>query len=154
MVDYRKQENWRGQLKHIRLKCLDCCADSIKLVRECHIYTCPLWPFRFGQGPRTAGKKLYDFPDPKVFEIENPHEATDYAGTIPVDDASCTSDPLPEAIHGRKDPDPYQDKGEADSDGKNGVGGGAGGPGPGHVQADNGKRPSRAGERIDNPLGW
>ena len=53
-TDYRKRENWTTPVKAIRRKCLDCCAGSRKLVRECHIYTCPLWPFRLGKRPETV----------------------------------------------------------------------------------------------------
>ena len=84
-VDYRKPENWIGQLKAIRLKCLDCCAGSEKMIRECHNYGCSLWPFRFGVRPETARDRLSTFPDPKVFEIDDPQEATDYAGLVPVE---------------------------------------------------------------------
>ena len=58
---------------------------SPKLVRECHIYGCSLWPYRFGKRPRTVGKKLYDFPDPSIFEIDDPQEATDHGGKVPVE---------------------------------------------------------------------
>jgi len=64
-VDYRKRENRTTPVKAIRKKCLDCCAGSSlpaprssrqagKLVRECHIFTCPLWPFRLGKRPETV----------------------------------------------------------------------------------------------------
>ena len=83
-VDYRKAENWPGPLKAIRLKCLDCCADYRKVVRECHIFGCSLWPYRMGKRPQTVGDKLNDFPEAKVFDIEDPDQATDYAGKVPV----------------------------------------------------------------------
>lgn len=84
-IDYRKPQNWNSAFKSIRKKCLDCCADSPKSVRECHVYSCPLWPYRFGKKPRTVGKKLYAFPDPTIFEIDDPQEATDYGGKVPVE---------------------------------------------------------------------
>ena len=73
-TDYRKPDNWTTPSKAIRRNCLDCVADSQKLVRECHIYTCPLWTYRLGHRPRNVEAKLYDFPDAQVFEIENPEE--------------------------------------------------------------------------------
>lgn len=38
-------------LKAMRAKCLDCCCDNLKEVRECHINDCALWPYRFGKLP-------------------------------------------------------------------------------------------------------
>lgn len=34
--------------KAIKLKCLDCAGDSPKEVTLCHLFSCPLWPFRIG----------------------------------------------------------------------------------------------------------
>jgi len=39
-------------IKAIRLKCLDCTAGQPKIVRECHINDCPLWPYRMGRRPK------------------------------------------------------------------------------------------------------
>ena len=82
-TDRRKPENWTGPLKAIRLKCLDCTCGQTGLVRECQIFTCSLWPFRLGKRPKTAGKRLYDFSNPAVVEIQNPIEASDAAGNLP-----------------------------------------------------------------------
>ena len=38
----------RSPLKAIRAKCMSCSGDSFKEVRECHLVSCPLWPFRSG----------------------------------------------------------------------------------------------------------
>lgn len=38
-------------LKAIRAKCLDCCCDNTREVRECPITSCPIWPFRMGKKP-------------------------------------------------------------------------------------------------------
>lgn len=46
----------RSPLKAIRLKCLDCSADSAKEVQLCPIEDCPLWPYRFGKRPGTAAR--------------------------------------------------------------------------------------------------
>lgn len=42
-------------LRAIRLKCLDCCCQQIVEVRNCHITSCELWPFRMGKNPNRAG---------------------------------------------------------------------------------------------------
>lgn len=34
--------------KAIKLKCLDCGGGSPKEVTLCHLFDCPLWPFRTG----------------------------------------------------------------------------------------------------------
>lgn len=86
-VDYRERENWTTPVKAIRRKCMDCCAGSRKLVRECHIYTCPLWPFRLGKRPKTVESELCSFPDKSVFHTADPLEATDVAGRVSVDGA-------------------------------------------------------------------
>lgn len=39
-------------LKAIRRSCIECTAGSRKLVAECNIPRCPLWPFRFGRNPK------------------------------------------------------------------------------------------------------
>jgi len=35
----------------LRLKCLDCCNDSVQEVRLCTAVDCPSWPFRMGRNP-------------------------------------------------------------------------------------------------------
>lgn len=35
----------------VRAKCLDCCCDQQVEVRECHIITCAIWPYRMGRQP-------------------------------------------------------------------------------------------------------
>jgi len=46
-------------LKAARAKCLDCSGGSGQEVKFCPVENCPLWPFRFGQRPKTAqGKGL------------------------------------------------------------------------------------------------
>lgn len=42
-------------LQAIRAHCLECCADSPKEARECHLTGCHLWNFRLGHNPRRAG---------------------------------------------------------------------------------------------------
>lgn len=60
------------QLKAIRAKCKECSGGSPKAVKYCPMdgvnsARCPLWPFRFGVGPRTAAKKYgREFLDPKA----------------------------------------------------------------------------------------
>lgn len=43
-------------IKAIRAKCLDCSANQIVEVRECHIKNCSLWPYRMGKRPDVEGK--------------------------------------------------------------------------------------------------
>jgi len=38
-------------IKAIRQKCLDCCCDSAKEVKECNIPNCSLYKFRMGKNP-------------------------------------------------------------------------------------------------------
>jgi hypothetical protein len=38
----------------LRLKCLDCCNDSVQEVRLCTAVDCPSWPFRMGRNPWRA----------------------------------------------------------------------------------------------------
>ena len=38
-------------IKAIRANCVECCCGSSKAVRECHIETCALWPYRMGRRP-------------------------------------------------------------------------------------------------------
>ena len=37
--------------KAIQQKCLDCCCGVRKEVRDCTIFRCPLFPYRFGMRP-------------------------------------------------------------------------------------------------------
>jgi hypothetical protein len=41
-------------MKAIRLKCLDCVCHQEKLIRECTITTCALWPYRMGRYPKAG----------------------------------------------------------------------------------------------------
>ena len=41
-------------LKDIRVKCLDCCVYQPGEVRKCTVYTCGLWPYRFGKDPNPS----------------------------------------------------------------------------------------------------
>lgn len=45
-------------LKAIRSKCLDCCCDSPKEVKLCHIKDCALHPYRLGRNPRLRAAYL------------------------------------------------------------------------------------------------
>ena len=36
-------------MKAIRAKCIDCCCGSLKEVRLCQCYDCPLYDLRFGK---------------------------------------------------------------------------------------------------------
>ena len=46
-----KTHSKKALLKVIREKCLDCCVQQHGEVRQCHITTCPLWPYRMGNNP-------------------------------------------------------------------------------------------------------
>ena len=39
-------------VKAIRAKCMDCCCNELKEIRECDILHCALWPYRMGRRPR------------------------------------------------------------------------------------------------------
>ena len=41
----------------IKAKCLDCCCGQRTEVRDCEIYNCPLFPYRFGMSPTSYVKK-------------------------------------------------------------------------------------------------
>jgi hypothetical protein len=43
-------------MRAIRGKCLDCCCEQVKAIRECRIETCALWPYRMGHRPPKTGK--------------------------------------------------------------------------------------------------
>ena len=45
-------------VKAIRAKCMDCCCNELKEIRECDILHCALWPYRMGRRPR--GRRLHD----------------------------------------------------------------------------------------------
>jgi len=47
-----------NRTKAIAKKCLECSGDSSKEVTLCHIFDCPLWPFRFG--PVNIGTKEFN----------------------------------------------------------------------------------------------
>jgi len=38
-------------LRAIRLKCMDCCCEQAKEVRQCQCTACAIWPFRMGRNP-------------------------------------------------------------------------------------------------------
>ena len=42
------KKNTGIKARAIRDKCLECSGDSPKEVTLCHIFDCPLWPFRIG----------------------------------------------------------------------------------------------------------
>ena len=45
-------------MKAIRLRCLDCCAQSPYEVAHCVCENCALFKFRFGKRPSTRKKKI------------------------------------------------------------------------------------------------
>ena len=38
-------------VKAIRMKCKDCCCDSVAEIRKCELTSCPLWRYRLGKRP-------------------------------------------------------------------------------------------------------
>ena len=54
--------------KAIEAKCLDCSNYQSSEVRECHVSTCPLHPFRFGKNPY---KKQRHYTDEQLAEMRN-----------------------------------------------------------------------------------
>lgn len=51
------EEKRISPLKAIRLKCLDCCSNEVKL---CTLTRCPLYPFREGHNPNIAKREYTD----------------------------------------------------------------------------------------------
>ena len=53
-IDYSNKDNLLSPLKAIRAQCKLCTCGQLGEIRECHILTCPLWPYRFGKRPDTS----------------------------------------------------------------------------------------------------
>lgn len=49
MTDYSDKKNLLSRNKAIREKCKDCMAGQKKLIKDCCIKTCSLFPFRLGK---------------------------------------------------------------------------------------------------------
>ena len=49
----------RTPVAAIRAKCLDCVCGSPKAVRECHLASCPLHPYRLGRRPTPEQRLAY-----------------------------------------------------------------------------------------------
>jgi hypothetical protein len=47
-------------IKAIRANCLECCCLSPSAVRECHLASCPLHPYRMGHRPSDAERLAYE----------------------------------------------------------------------------------------------
>jgi hypothetical protein len=47
-------------LQVIRAKCLDCCVEQANEVRKCTAITCPNWPYRMGENPFRAERRMSD----------------------------------------------------------------------------------------------
>lgn len=48
-------EKQKTPLKAIRLKCLECSAGNVTVVKNCIIKDCYLFPYRFGTNPKRKG---------------------------------------------------------------------------------------------------
>lgn len=46
--------------KAIKRHCKGCCAGSWDEVKECHLTTCPLYPFRLGKDPGAKKRIMTD----------------------------------------------------------------------------------------------
>lgn len=55
-------------LKAIRAKCWDCTCGQPAEIKDCHIKTCALYPFRMGKNPNRAG---IGNPSPKTEHLKN-----------------------------------------------------------------------------------
>ncbi len=44
-------------VKSIRAYCMECGDGTCREVRLCHMFDCPLYPYRFGRRPTEAEKK-------------------------------------------------------------------------------------------------
>lgn len=42
---------FKSPLKAIRRKCLDCTGGASAEIKDCHITSCALWPYRMGKNP-------------------------------------------------------------------------------------------------------
>ena len=42
----------RTPVKAIRAKCLECCCEDTKAVKECDITSCAIWEYRMGKRPK------------------------------------------------------------------------------------------------------
>jgi hypothetical protein len=90
--DQRKPENWINPLQAVRQHCFECMGEvgsAARMATECHSFKCWLWPLRLGMRPKTAGKKLYNFPDKSVYEIEDVDEAIHKASRVKVGTREC-----------------------------------------------------------------
>ena len=43
-------------MKAIRHKCVECCGGQFNEVKQCPVVKCPLYPYRMGHRPSTAGE--------------------------------------------------------------------------------------------------
>jgi hypothetical protein len=58
-------------IKAIRIKCLDCSAESEKEVRLCPILTCSLYPFRMGKNPNISPSRSLNFTKNRPVQADN-----------------------------------------------------------------------------------
>jgi len=54
---FRQAYTTNNAIKAIRAKCYECCGYSYAEVDKCTAVTCPLWRFRHGHHPTTAGRR-------------------------------------------------------------------------------------------------
>ena len=66
MINNKYQNLYETPVKAIRKKCIDCCNEQYKEIRNCTVINCALYPYRMGRRPDTATKDtLKDYYDEK-----------------------------------------------------------------------------------------
>jgi len=55
---HKPAEPITSPLKAIRASCVDCMGGQRKLVKQCDLRGCPLWPFRMGKNPFRSNRNL------------------------------------------------------------------------------------------------
>jgi hypothetical protein len=50
-ADYTEPDALLTPIRAIREKCKDCCGGQLAEIRQCPVYTCPIWPYRMGHRP-------------------------------------------------------------------------------------------------------
>ena len=48
----------KNPVKAIREKCLDCCCGQANEVKQCVVYQCALYSFRFGKNPYRQKREM------------------------------------------------------------------------------------------------
>ena len=54
----KKMAEITNPVKAIRAYCLECSCGSTAEVKECPVYRCPLYPYRFGKNPYRQRREM------------------------------------------------------------------------------------------------